>query len=334
MSLFGIINTLKAVCTLIKSDKSYYFNFNQFVTGRRNVKKESVKFRHKQSVLHKLAVGAKLAADKKQRKEQSPIERGLQKMDEKTLQKMDKLFQTAFCIAWKERPFIDFPDLLDLQTLNGVGLWGTYHSDKAAKEFISHIAGVYQDDLQKHLHKSDYFSVYCDGSTDRSEGEKELVMGRVTEDFYPVVKYLRLVEPANTKADGTLAAINRAFAHFGFSAREYKQKMIGFSSDGASVMRARRGVIELLKVEGQADWILSVWCLAHRLELAVKDCFKGTFMDNVTELSLLFTTFTRVLQNETKKLQRLWRSWKSIFICLKKQTELGGWITSYDLQPS
>ena len=60
---------------------------------------------------------AKLAADKKQRNEQSPIEKGLQKMDEKTLQNMDKLFQTAFYLAWKERPFTDFPDLLDLQTL-------------------------------------------------------------------------------------------------------------------------------------------------------------------------------------------------------------------------
>lgn len=239
--------------------------------------------------MHKSAVDAKLAADKKQRNEQSPIEKGLQKMDEKTLQSMDKLFQTAFYLAWKERPFTDFPDLLDLQTLNGVGLWGTYHNDKAAKEFITHIAGVYQDNLQKHLHKSDYFSVYCDGSTDRSESEKELVV-RVIEDFYPVVKYLKLVQPANTKADGILAAINGAFAYFGFSAREYKQKMIGFGSDGASVMMgARRGVIELLKVEGQADWILSVWCLAHRLELAVKDCFKGTFMDNVTEtLTLIY----------------------------------------------
>lgn len=126
-------------------------------------------------------------------------------------------------------------------------------------------------------------------------------MGRVTEDFYPVVKYLRLVEPANTKVDGTLAAINRAFAHFGFSAREYKQKMIGFSSDGASVMRARRGVIELLKVEGQADWILSVWCLAHRLELAVKDCFKGTFMDNVTETLTLVYYFYKASTKRNKE---------------------------------
>ena len=34
---------------------------------------------------------------------------------------MDKLFQTALCLAWKERPFTDFLDLLDLQTFK-VGL--------------------------------------------------------------------------------------------------------------------------------------------------------------------------------------------------------------------
>ena len=45
----------------------------------------------KQSISHKSAVDAKLAADKKQRNEQSVIDRGLQKMDEKTLRNMDKL---------------------------------------------------------------------------------------------------------------------------------------------------------------------------------------------------------------------------------------------------
>lgn len=109
-----------------------------------------------------------------------------------------------------------------------------------------------------------------------------------------------------TLAVGILAAINGAFADFGFSAREYKQKMIGFGSDGASVMMgARRGVIELLKVEGQADWILSVWCLAHKLELAVKDCFKGTFMDNVTETLTLIYYFYKGSAKRNKEVSEV-----------------------------
>ena len=33
-----------------------------------------------------------------------------------------------------------------------------------------------------------------------------------------------------------------------------------------------------------ACWIKAVWCLAHRLELAVKDAFKSTYMDRVIEM--------------------------------------------------
>ena len=67
--------------------------------------------------------------------------------------------------------------------------------------------------------------------------------------------------------------------------RHYKQKTVGFCSDGASVMMGqRKGVIKLLKDEGATQWILPVWCLAHRLELAVKDAFKDTYMDTVIDM--------------------------------------------------
>lgn len=139
-----------------------------------------------------------------------------------------------------------------------------------------------------------------------------------------MVKYLKLVEPANTKTDGILEAVNGAFAEFGFTRVGFKQKMIGFGSDGASVMMGERsGVIELLKREGQAEWILSVWCLAHRLELALKDCFKGTFMDNVTETLTLIYYFYKGSAKQNK-VQRSQRSWKSISLSLKKQMEQDG----------
>ena len=60
-----------------------------------------------------------------------------------------------------------------------------YRTDKQAKEFIAHIAGVCHDNLQKLLPSCDYFCAYCDGSTDRTNSEKELVMVRVLVDYYP-----------------------------------------------------------------------------------------------------------------------------------------------------
>ena len=52
-------------------------------------------------------------------------------------------------------------------------------------------------------------------------------------------------------------------------------------------------------------WILSVRCLAHRLELAVKGCFKGTFMDNVTEMLTLIYYFYKGSAERKKEVAEL-----------------------------
>ena len=44
------------------------------------------------------------------------------------------------------------------------------------------------------------------------------------------------------------------------------------------MMGEKKGVNKLFKDTKNAPWILTVWCKAHRLELAVKDCFKGTYL--------------------------------------------------------
>lgn len=229
--------------------------------GSKNVKKESVKY-HTLSASHENAVKAKLAKEKEDRHEPSSLELGFQRMDSNTIEKMEKLFRSAFYLVIKERPYSDFPDVLELQALNGVEIGETYRNEKAGKEFVSQIGGVYHDNLKELLRNADYFSVYCDGSTNRTESEKEIVMVRVLEDFYPKVKYLKIVEPPNTKASGILQAINGTFQDFGFTSVRYKKKIVGFGSDGASVMMGvRQGVISLLKEEGDVPWVLAVWRL-------------------------------------------------------------------------
>ncbi|KAG1697210.1 Alpha-1,2-mannosyltransferase ALG9 [Nymphon striatum] len=105
---------------------------------------------------------------------------------------------------------------------------------------------------------------------------------RFLEDFYPKITFLSLEEPDNAKAHGILAAIDHAFERFDMA--EYKLKTVGFCSDGASAMMGhRQGVIKLLTDSGQVPWVLSVWCLAHHLELAMKDSFKGEYLETVVE---------------------------------------------------
>ncbi|WAR12297.1 hypothetical protein MAR_026477, partial [Mya arenaria] len=72
--------------------------------------------------------------------------------------------------------------------------WGTPITTIKAPTFLFKILGI-----------------FCDGSTDLSDSEKEVAMVKVLEDFYPKLKYLKLEEPENTKANGIIAAIDHAF---------------------------------------------------------------------------------------------------------------------------
>lgn len=78
------------------------------------------------------------------------------------------------------------------------------------------------------------------------------------------------------KADshGILNALEHLLTvHFG---DEWRQKVVGFGSDGASVMTgSKNGVIKKLRDDLDRPFILGVHCSAHRLELAFKDACKS-----------------------------------------------------------
>ena len=61
-------------------------------------------------------------------------------------------------------------------------------------------------------------------------------------------------------------------------------KLIGVGTDGASANVARKGLKGL--IGKRLPWVYWSWCLAHRLELAVKDALKSTQFDAIDECLL------------------------------------------------
>ena len=51
--------------------------------------------------------------------------------------------------------------------------------------------------------------------------------------------------------------------------------MIGLGCDGCSANMGDKGLRGLLKQS--LPWVVVFWCVAHRLELALKDALKATF---------------------------------------------------------
>ena len=73
--------------------------------------------------------------------------------------------------------------------------------------------------------------------------------------------------------------------------------MIGICTDGASANIASGGLKGL--IEKEIPWLFWSWCLAHRVELAVKDSLKGTLFDDIDEMLL------RLYEKSPKKCREL-----------------------------
>ena len=59
---------------------------------------------------------------------------------------------------------------------------------------------------------------------------------------------------------------------------------MGIATDGASANIVSGGLKGL--VEKELSWVYWMWCLAHRLELAIRDALKGSFFDSIDEMLL------------------------------------------------
>lgn len=68
------------------------------------------------------------------------------------------------------------------------------------------------------------------------------------------------------------------------SQKEKGSKLIGLGTDGASVNVAASGLKGF--VEGHLSWFFWMWCMAHRLELAIKDVLKKMAFDLIDDLLL------------------------------------------------
>lgn len=79
----------------------------------------------------------------------TPIVKGFQEVDEIELEKKKKQFTTAFFVAKEERPFTDFPKLLELWKVNFV------------EDLTQHcIAESEREEFHKMVHQSDQWFIY------------------------------------------------------------------------------------------------------------------------------------------------------------------------------
>ena len=128
-----------------------------------------------------------------------------------------------------------------------------------------------------------YFCLLYDGaSSAKTSDEKELYIINTCNNGRSQFHVLSVQEPDDTGSQGLHEALEKATdcSNFKFNRSE---RQVGIGSDGASTNLA---LCALLK-EAVRDHLVFMWCLSHKLELALKDAFKDKELDKKAQEQLL-----------------------------------------------
>nr|XP_047122893.1 zinc finger protein 862-like [Hydra vulgaris] len=303
-------------CSLCKQYETQIKNIKTFSIawirpGTPSIKKDSVRshcntLQHKEA--HRIDYRSKLGLGGYQKsvvkKTLTPVDpRGKyqRKIDEKDRDSLQKKFNAVYYLAKKERPFTDFPDLLELLKKNGVqNLGESYATNKAAGIFTDYIGEIAKDLFKKDFIKARYYSVLSDGSCDSATIEQELVYVLYLLEGSPCVKLLSVESPDNGNASGLKNCLKQSFERVGIS--DMSKKLVGLNVDGASVnLGIHSGLGALLKLD--SPWLQLIYCFNHRLELALKDAFEKTAAFEICETFLL--NLRSLYEQSPKRLREL-----------------------------
>ena len=218
--------------------------------------------------------------------EASPIARALYNIDAASETTIKRKFDIAYFITKENLAFKKMSPLCELLKRQGVDLGQGYKNNQACSVFIDYIAEDQLQILIGALKQAKFFSVQADGSTDVSNVEEQLYLVLYFAPFakdgkvHVRSKFLTIRQPSSTNAAGLFESFRSALGHI----ENWQEKLIGFGCDGANVNIAAGGLRG--HFEECAPWVVVFWCLAHRLELSLKDalCKPGALFSTVDNM--------------------------------------------------
>ncbi|XP_071509517.1 zinc finger protein 862-like [Diadema antillarum] len=226
---------------------------NPFYEGTDNFKLDSVKS-HARSENHHCAISQKNAKEFAPGK--SPAEMMVTTLNPLSLARLQLLFRNAHAVAVHCRPFSDFSWMAELDAAKGLD--------------------VERLKLKEDLERAKYISLISDGTTDASITEAEILYVRYAIDGTTKTHFVGVSSVAKADAESITRTITDGLdKNLQINSEVLKKKLIGFGSDGASVMMGKNsGVATLLKTR-HSPVLQAVHCTAYRLELAFKDALKN-----------------------------------------------------------
>ena len=163
-----------------------------------------------------------------------------------------------------------------------------YKNNQACATFVDYVAQSQREELAQVLCKCKFLGIQAHGSTDTAVVEDELFLvlyfdAHMQDGVVHVRnRFLTVRHPESANAKGLYECFVRALTYAGVT--DWENKLVGFGCDGTNVNMGAGGLKGYL--EESVPWVAVFWCLAHRLELALKDAFKGTPFSELDEMLL------------------------------------------------
>ena len=222
------------------------------------------------------------------------------------------VFRTAYFVAVNNRPYSDHPELLDLQKLNGVKIGRVLQSNVVCADIVDHIASEMRKKVVEAIVTAAGtsckipISVLVDESTALGQKSCLIIYLRccLLDNSKPVNFFLDLVELSNATAQGITEAVLSCLSHYGLTESILSNILLGFASDGASVMLGQKsGVFARLKDKFPS--IIGWHCYNHRVELAVHDAVKSCSQVNKFKMFMdkLYSLYSMSPKNKRLLLQ-------------------------------
>ena len=150
-----------------------------------------------------------------------------------------------------------------------------------------------EKEVKKKISRTNFITIMTDGTTDAGILEQEIIYLLYLDPdvFEPRMAFFYLKElHGGQGADILKKAIEDAFIDNDME--EALQKIVFFGSDGTATNSGLNAGL-ITKLNQDFAWLAFIWCLSHRLELAMKDSLKD-FMDRLIIHSGIYITCIRI----------------------------------------
>ena len=131
---------------------------------------------HEKSKVHKHAV--MINKNTNVTPQDAPAEKLQISLNQKVVKILGTMFRNVHALVKKNKGLTDFEWMCELDEIKGVDIGKKYRNRKKAREFVSFIASDSRQNMTQMLKESSYISMTCDGSTDSSIVEQEIIFVR------------------------------------------------------------------------------------------------------------------------------------------------------------